>query len=130
MGTILVIDDEKGIVDLIQEALSQFGHDVETAINGIEGIHKFEHGRFDMVITDMRMPGMDGNGVVRHIRSSLRQSTPIIGISGTPWLFQETGFDMILPKPFPLKTLVDSVDHLSKPSTAAAAESERDLPFN
>jgi DNA-binding response OmpR family regulator len=123
MSTILVIDDEKGITRIIQEVLTKTGHRVEIAANGMEGIQKFDDGRFDMVITDIRMPGIDGKGVLQHIRRSARQTTPIIGISGTPWLLKEADFDMILSKPFPLKELVDSVKnlvHVSSPATATA----------
>ena len=121
MCSILVIDDEKVILSVIQEVLIKFGHRVEIAADGYEGIQKFDHGRYDIVITDMRMPGIDGNGIVRHIRNSRNRFIPVIGISGTPWLLQDTGIDMILPKPFPLKELIDSVTRLIKiPSRSTA----------
>jgi len=109
MSTILVIDDEKCILQIICQALTKFGHKVETAVDGQEGIEKFDGGNFDIVITDIRMPGVDGNGVVKHIRNSDRQSIPVIAISGTPWQLEANNFDMVLPKPFPLKKLVDSI---------------------
>jgi DNA-binding response OmpR family regulator len=113
MGSILVIEDEKGILGLIEAALIRFGHRVETAIDGKEGIHKFDRGSFDVVITDCVMPEVNGEGVLQHIRSSARHRTPIIGMSGTPWLLQGTGFDLVLAKPFSLNKLVDSVRTLS-----------------
>ena len=112
MSTVLVIDDEKGIWQIIRQALTQFGHNVETATDGQEGIRKFDDGSFDIVITDIRMPGIDGNGVVKHIRKSDKQSIPVIGISGTPWLMENNAFDMVLAKPFPLKELVESIGSL------------------
>ena len=121
MCTILVIDDEKGITRIIQEVLTRTGHKVETAANGREGIQKFDTGHFDMVITDVRMPGIDGRGVLQHIRKSARQTIPIIGISGTPWLLKEAEFDLILPKPFPLKELVNSVNNLTRIFSPVAA---------
>ena len=122
MSTILVIDDEKGILQLIYQALTRFGHKVETAVNGQEGIEKFDDGHFDIVITDIRMPGVDGNGVAKHIRNSNRQSIPVIAISGTPWQSEAKNFDMILPKPFPLKKLVDSIRSFGTiPSHAAVS---------
>jgi DNA-binding response OmpR family regulator len=117
MCTILVIDDEKGILRVIEEALTRFGHDVEIAADGYEGIQKFDDGSYDMVITDLRMPGIDGKGVVRHIRNSRKNCVPVIGISGTPWLIQDLGFDAVLPKPFPLQDLVESVKKLSTIAT-------------
>ena len=109
MSAILVIDDEKGIQQLIRQALTRFGHQVETAADGREGIQKFDDGNFDIVITDICMPGIDGNGVVAHIRKSNKQSIPVIAISGTPWELEAENFDMVLPKPFPLKNLVESI---------------------
>jgi len=112
MSTVLVIDDEKGILQLIRQALTKFGHNVETAADGQEGIRKFDDGSFDIVITDIRMPGVDGNGVVKHIRKSEKQSIPVIAISGTPWQMESGAFDMVLAKPFPLKKLVESIGSL------------------
>ena len=112
MSTVLVIDDEKGILQIIRQALTKFGHNVETATDGQEGIRKFDDGSFDIVITDIRMPGIDGNGVVKHIRKSDKQSIPVIAISGTPWLMENNAFDMVLAKPFPLKKLVESIGSL------------------
>lgn len=118
MDTILVIDDEKGITSLIREALSMFGYDVEIAVDGQEGIRKFESSTYDLVITDICMPGLDGNSVARHIRNSDRKSTPIIGMSGTPWLLDKGDFDMVISKPFPLKMLIESMKKL--PNLTAA----------
>ena len=112
MSTILVIDDEKGILQLMHQALTQYGHNVETADDGHEGIRKFDDGSFDIVITDIRMPGIDGNGVVEHIRNSKRQTVPVIAISGTPWLRKTDDFDMVLSKPFPVKQLIESIRSL------------------
>jgi DNA-binding response OmpR family regulator len=98
---------------VIEEALKRFGHDVEVAADGYEGIQKFDDGSYDVVITDLRMPRLDGKGVVQHIRSSRKNAIPIIGISGTPWLIQDSGFDVVLPKPFPLQDLVESVKKLA-----------------
>ena len=122
MSTVLVIDDEKFVLDVVKIALMKFGHDVQTAADGRQGIEKFDEGSFDVVITDIRMPGIDGNGVADHIRRSQRQWTPIIAISGTPWLAdgKRKDFDSILPKPFTLKTLVETVDGLSRRPVAAA----------
>ena len=113
MCTILVIDDEKSILGVIREALTRFGHDVETALDGLEGVRKFDDGSYDMVITDLRMPGLDGKGVVAHIRASCNHTIPVIGISGTPWQIQDSEFDAVLTKPFPLQDLVESVKKLA-----------------
>jgi DNA-binding response OmpR family regulator len=113
MSSILVIEDEKGILGLIEAALSRHGHCVDTAADGKEGIQKFDDGHFDMVITDLVMPDVGGLGVLQHIRGSSRHRVPIIGMSGTPWLMNGSDFDMVLAKPFALQKLVDSVSNLA-----------------
>jgi CheY-like chemotaxis protein len=109
MSCILVIDDERSILNMIEHALSVFGFSVETAVNGEEGIEKYNTCDFDLVITDICMPGIDGLAVLQHIRNSGKKSTPTIGISGTPWLLENSDFDVVLPKPFPIKVLFDTV---------------------
>ena len=117
MGSILVIDDEKLVLNVIETALTSFGYDVEIANDGNEGIRKYDKGIFDLVITDLIMPNIDGIGVIRHIRNSQRRGTPIIGISGTPWVLEGSTVDSVLTKPFPLKVLLDTVEYLA-PSAA------------
>jgi DNA-binding response OmpR family regulator len=109
MSGVLVIDDEEGITEVIQEALSLSGYDVQTACDGNEGIQKFKDQIFDVVITDVMMPNTDGNSVVRYIRASGRRTTPIIGMSGTPLLLNDSDFDKVLFKPFPLQSLINAV---------------------
>ena len=122
MSTILVIEDEKGLLQIIEQLLTGCGYDVDTAVDGLDGIQKFDEGHYDIVITDIRMPGVDGIGVAKHIRNSNKQSVPVIAITGTPWLLENDNFDMILAKPFPLNQLVESIQSLSlspEPSQAA-----------
>jgi CheY-like chemotaxis protein len=109
MSKVLVIDDEEGIAEVIEEALCLYGYDVQTACDGNEGIQKFRDQLFDVVITDIMMPNTDGNSVVRYIRASGRKRTPIIGISGTPLLLNGSDFDKVLFKPFPLQSLINAV---------------------
>lgn len=113
MPSVLVIDDEKGILGFLREALTHFGHRVETAEDGEEGIQKFEDGSFDVVITDYCMPGVDGKGVLKHIRNSRKNNIPIVGITGTPWQLNDADFDLVLPKPFPLPELIDAIGSLT-----------------
>ncbi|MBW2041654.1 MAG: response regulator [Deltaproteobacteria bacterium] len=123
MSTILVIDDEKMTVKMLQMALEAYGHQVEVAASGEEGIKKFNTARFDLVITDMMMPGLDGRGVVRYIRQSPRSRTPVIGISGTPWLLEKVDVDSILPKPFSIVSLVQSIQELAPLKASRAIRS-------
>ena len=112
MYNVLVIDDEEFIPELLEEILARFGYNVETATGGQEGLRVFEKGLFDLVITDIRMPGTDGHAVAHHIRNSDRSHTPIMAISGTPWLMEGDEFDSILPKPFSIQALLDAISEL------------------
>ncbi len=116
MYNILVIDDEKSIVTVLTTALTKFGFNVETATDGLEGIRKFDECNFDLVITDILMPNLDGNGVVRHIRNSERQYTPVIGMSGTPWFLEDGDFNAVLSKPTSIKILIDAVKNVTPPN--------------
>ena len=101
MLNVLVIDDEQSLLKLFSKILVKAGFRVETAITGYEGLEKFHDKHFDLVITDILMPGMHGNDIVNHIRNSQKPSTAIIGISGTPWKLSEHDFDSVLPRNTP-----------------------------
>ncbi len=113
MHSILVIDDEELILNIIETVLKSCGYHVDVAGDGQEGIQKFEEGLYDLVITDLIMPNMGGGSVVEHIRNSNRGEIPIIGISGTPWLLDDLDVDQVLTKPFSLRALLDTVKHVS-----------------
>lgn len=112
MPSVLVIDDESGFRNVVKHALRLVNFSVETAPDAECGMEKFDRGVFDLVITDMRMPGADGHAVVSHIRQSSRNGTPVIGVSGTPWLLAEGDFDLVLEKPFSLKALIETARSL------------------
>ena len=118
MNAVLIIEDEKAIAEILTRALIKHGYQVETASNGREGLEKFDEGFYDIVITDIIMPGLDGNGVVRYIRESKKPLTPVVGISGTPWLLEDEIFDAVLTKPFSIKTIVTTIQNLPHRKTA------------
>jgi CheY-like chemotaxis protein len=118
MLNILLVDDEGVVSDVLQQILSLLGHHVETAPDGQEGLLMFDSRAYDLVITDILMPGIDGHGVARHIRSSQRPYTPIIGISGTPWLLEGDTFNSVIAKPFTVQALTNAIDDATgSPST-------------
>jgi CheY-like chemotaxis protein len=111
MGRILLIDDDCQILTSLSQALKHVGHEVEVACDGDEGIELIDSGyNCDLVITDITMPRMNGNAVASHIRSSDRQDTPIVAITG----FGEDAierelFNSVLVKPFKLDVLFGAV---------------------
>lgn len=65
---LLLIDDEKPILDVLSISLASDGYEVITAQSGQEGVDIFERGGIKLVVTDIRMPGMDGIEVLRRIK--------------------------------------------------------------
>ena len=83
MKTILAIDDES-IARLLTKYISAVGHQIVVKGDGIEGIEAFDNGSdFNLVISDISMPGLNGNQVAKHIRRSNKGNIPIIAITGS-----------------------------------------------
>src|SRR5580658_3088825 len=66
VGNILVCDDERSICELLDIALRRDGHKVETVTNGELAKRKIDSALFDVIVTDIKMPGVDGVEVLRH----------------------------------------------------------------
>ena len=65
MALILLIDDDAFYRGVLRQILEDGGHQIIEAVNGPEGLERFRSRRPDLVITDMRMPGVDGGEVIR-----------------------------------------------------------------
>jgi CheY-like chemotaxis protein len=68
-GRVLVVDDEPSVAQLVRDALEADGHAVECVTDGASGLALALSGRFDAVVADVRMPGLDGLALVRAIRA-------------------------------------------------------------
>jgi len=115
MGNILIIDDEKNICYILRLALTGWGYEVKIAYDGEEGIALFTKDyNFDLVVTDIRMPGMDGNEVAKYIRSSDRSDTPIVVITSFDGEdINRELFNFLLIKPFDLEVLKEVIRSLT-----------------
>ena len=78
MAKILVIDDEQGIRDLLDTLLRQKGHDVILAESGQKGFDTFLRERPDVIVLDLKMPGMDGSRSCNKQVRSLNPLRPVI----------------------------------------------------
>lgn len=74
---ILIIDDQPGIRQLLSEILKEEGYSIYNAINGMEGISKIEEVKPDVILLDMKMPGMDGIEVLSELKQ-LNINTKVI----------------------------------------------------
>ncbi|MHA6529324.1 response regulator [Paenibacillus sp. BAC0078] len=101
--SILIIDDEQEIVELIEIYLVNEGYRVFTAFNGTEGLDILNHQKIDLVVLDIMMPGIDGMETCRRIRQTM--NLPIIMLSAKSQDMDKIlglglGADDYLSKPF------------------------------
>ena len=66
---VLLVDDDPAILEILADMMAIFGHDYVTAMNGAEAIEKLKHDFFDLVLTDMMMPNMDGMELLKHVNA-------------------------------------------------------------
>jgi two-component system response regulator AtoC len=70
VARILVVDDEEDLRAFCEAALAGAGHDVATAADGVEALDALARRRFDLVLTDLRMPRLDGEALLRQVRAT------------------------------------------------------------
>lgn len=107
---ILIVDDEESIVTLIQYNLEKSGFETETAFDGETGFQKASTGKYDLVVLDLMLPGMEGTEVCKALRQQ-QIDTPILMLTAKDEeidkvLGLELGADDYLTKPFSPKELV------------------------
>ena len=121
--TLLVVDDEKKICELIRKYAVFEGYDVEEAYNGLEAIEKCRSARYDLVIMDVMMPELDGFSACREIRKF--SQVPMLMLSARGEEYDrihgfELGVDDYVVKPFSPKELMMRVSAILKRSAGLA----------
>lgn len=111
---ILVVEDDTDINEVVGERLRRDGHDVSSACNGAEALMAVGADRFDLIVTDLMLPGATGESLVETLRSS-GTTMPIIVISAKESLADRVGLlrlgaDDYLVKPFDLDELAARVN--------------------
>lgn len=114
--TILVIDDESQVRNLLLHVFSKRGHDVETAVNGRTGVKLFREKQFDLVLTGLGMPEMSGLDAAVLMKKR-DPSVPIILITGWGENLEQDRpkadlVDAVLNKPFDIEKLLDLVERV------------------
>lgn len=112
MARILLVEDEVELAALIREALEQAGHHVLLAFDGPSGLLLARQENPDLIILDLRLPGIDGLDVLRALRRELLVPVLILTARGTEFdrvLGLELGADDYVVKPFSLRELVARV---------------------
>ena len=109
MKKILIVDDSRALRVMLQSFL-EAEYQVKTASDGKEALEKLKAGDFDLVISDVEMPEMNGIDLAREMRSI--SSIPLILMSGNIYTKEESIAlaDYFLPKPFSLSDLLSIVE--------------------
>lgn len=115
-ANILVIEDDSGIRDSIAECLEDEGYRVAYARDGAEGLRRVLEQQPDLIVCDLQMPVMSGHQFLDRLRATPRfERIPVVLMTGTtpapgrPFPV----VDAVLPKPFELEELLDTVRRLS-----------------
>ncbi|BBI36470.1 response regulator transcription factor [Cohnella abietis] len=116
---ILVMEDDAAIRQLLEQFLSSQGYIVTAASDGIEGLQLWNKNRYDMVISDVMMPGLSGTDVIRIVRQ--QSNVPIILLTALNEEHHqiegfESGTDDYMTKPFSFKLLIKRVEAILRRS--------------
>jgi len=80
MASVLIVDDETDVIEVLQDRLESYGLKVSSAESGLQALGKLSQEKFDGIFLDLRMPGMDGLTTLGEIRKT-DKTTPIIVIT-------------------------------------------------
>lgn len=120
MSRILLVDDEKAVKWAVQEALKDFGYDVETANSGEEGLMKAQEERFDLIVSDLRMPGISGIEMLKEIKKDQPELRAIIcsayGSMESVVEAMRLGVNDFMVKPFKIAALMKGITDILGPS--------------
>jgi CheY-like chemotaxis protein len=119
MAKILVIDDDQPIRQTIRRILERQGHEIAEAVEGEEGMRLFRSGDFDLVVTDLVMPGQEGIETILALREE-SPTVPILAVSGGLSVSktgpledaEALGANASLAKPFAAQELMEVVESL------------------
>ena len=120
--SVLVVDDEKEIAALLADLLALDGHRVTTASNGLAALDQIEHQEYDVILSDLRMPTLDGPGLYREIeRRHPRLLSRLVFVTGNALsgesaeFFGRTGA-RYLRKPFVMAEIRRVIQELLPPA--------------
>lgn len=112
LGRVLVVDDERAIRDTLREILEDAGYEVAVAEDGVKALEQFNQERYDVVLCDIKMPGMDGIELLDKLQAE--SEVPVVMVSGHGTI--ETAVDAIkrgaydyIEKPLDLNRLLVSI---------------------
>ncbi|MEO0009862.1 MAG: sigma-54 dependent transcriptional regulator [candidate division WOR-3 bacterium] len=129
-ATILVVDDNVETLEVLERNLKAANYQVKTAVNVADAVKLLENEQFDVVVTDMKMPGASGLDLIKYVRENL-SDTEVMVITGYATVESavqavKIGAEEYLPKPFTDEELLNAVRRvLEKLRMRRAAEASR-----
>ena len=115
-GKVLVVDDNNDLRIVVSKMLSRLGYEVSSADSGENGLSIFLKNKFDVVLSDYEMPGMDGVAFACSVKKSSPR-TPVVIMTGagkeTVFSRKSTAVDEVISKPFTLTEIDETIQNLS-----------------
>lgn len=131
--TVLIVEDDRNIADLLRLYLEKEGYTVVIAPDGMRGVEQFRTVHPSLVLLDVMLPGLDGWGVCRAIRAE--SQTPIIMLTAKSEMEDKVnglkqGADDYITKPFEMKEVLARIEAVLRRSGIEPEKSRRRLEFD
>lgn len=131
--TVLIVEDDRNIADLLRLYLEKEGYEVVIANDSLKGVELFKSSQPSLVLLDVMLPGMDGWGVCRAIRSESK--TPIIMLTAKSETEDKVsglkqGADDYITKPFEMKEVLARIEAVLRRSGIEPEKASRRLVFD
>lgn len=131
--TVLIVEDDRNIADLLRLYLEKEGYEVAIAYTGIQGVEKFREVQPSLILLDVMLPEMDGWGVCRTIRAESK--VPIIMLTAKGETEDKVnglkqGADDYITKPFEMKEVLARIEAVLRRSGIAPERTARRLVFD
>jgi two-component system KDP operon response regulator KdpE len=124
MSRVLIADDDPGLRRVVRDAFERAGHEVEAAVDGNEALELFRAGAFDLIVTDLAMPGRTGLELTEEIRKSSRVPILVLTVRNEERekvRLLDAGADDYVSKPFGVEELLARARALLRRGAAEAA---------
>jgi len=117
-GKVLVVDDEISVRTILKQILERSGFEAETASDGVEALEKLKAGDFDILVTDINMPNMDGVALLKKSKEDY-ENLPVIFITafGKDKIIIEAmkvGLNDFIEKPFKMDAVISTINRYIK----------------
>ncbi len=112
---ILLVEDNKVNIEYINEVLKDYNYNITNAVTGEDAVSIFSNNKFDLILLDIQLPGIDGTEVLKKIRAIDTGNIPVIAttayaMKGDREKYLELGFNAYISKPIDINLLVETIN--------------------